>query len=87
VAVVLGALTAGSIHAGRAAVRPVSTATTGGFGNPILSFAEDVASAGLTAVAFLLPVLAVVLVVALAAALVAGWRRLRRSSARLRRRA
>jgi hypothetical protein len=77
VAIALGAITAGSIHAGRAAVRPVSTTTTAGVGNPILSLAEDVGSAGLTAMAFLLPVLAVVVVAALVAALVAGWRRLR----------
>jgi hypothetical protein len=32
VAVVLGAVTAGSIHAGRATVRPVSTATTAASG-------------------------------------------------------
>jgi hypothetical protein len=76
-AIVLGAVTAGSIHAGRAAVRPVSTATTGGFGNPVLSLAEDVGSGALTAMAFLLPVLAVVFVAALVAALAAGWRRFR----------
>ena len=34
VAVLLGGATAGSIHAGRSAVRPVSTATTGGIANP-----------------------------------------------------
>ena len=77
-AIVLGAATAGTIHAGRAAVRPASTATTAGLGNPVLSLAEDVGSAGLTAIAFLVPALAVVLVVALAAALVWAWRRLRR---------
>jgi hypothetical protein len=84
VAVLLGAVTAGSIHAARAAARPVSTATTGGFGNPVLSFAEDLGSAGLTAVAFLLPVLALVLVVALVAGLVVAWRRLRRAPLRRR---
>src|SRR5215207_6998013 len=36
VAVVLGALTAGSTHLVRSTVRPVSTAATGGLGNPIL---------------------------------------------------
>jgi hypothetical protein len=80
--VLLGAVTAGSIHAGRAAARPVSTATTGGVGNPILSFVEDIGSAGLTALAFLVPVLAVVLVVAVLTGFVAGWRRLRRAGSR-----
>jgi NADH:ubiquinone oxidoreductase subunit 6 (subunit J) len=81
VTIVLGALTAGSIHLGRASVRPASTATTGGLGNPVLSFAEDVGSGLLTAFAFLLPLLAVVVVVALVAALLAGRGRLRRRPA------
>src|ERR671916_297988 len=55
VAIVLGALTAGTLHAGRASVRPVSTAGTGGIGNPVLSTVEDVASAGLTVLALLAP--------------------------------
>jgi hypothetical protein len=75
VAIALGALTAGSIHLGRATARPASTAATGGLGNPVLSFVEDLGSGLLTAIALLLPVLAVILVVALAAALVAAWRR------------
>jgi hypothetical protein len=79
VAIALGALTAGSIHLARSSVRPASTVATGGLGNPVLSFAEDVVSALLTAIAFLLPLLAVALLVALAVALVRGWRRLRRA--------
>lgn len=78
VAILLGAVTAGSIHLGRASVRPASTAATGGLGNPVLSFAEDLGSGLLTAIAFLLPLLAMLLVAALAVAIVAGWRRLRR---------
>ena len=82
VAIALGALTAGSIHLGRATARPASTATTGGLGNPVLSFAEDVGSGALTAIAFALPVLAVILVAALALGLVTAWRRLRGSARR-----
>jgi hypothetical protein len=78
VAIVLGALTAGSIHLARASVRPASTATTGGLGNPVLSLGEDLASGTLTALAFLAPLLAVLILAALAVALVRGWRRLRR---------
>jgi hypothetical protein len=77
VALGLGALTAGTIHLGRASARPASTATTGGLGNPILSFAEDVGSGLLTAIAFLLPVLAVLLVIGLVVLLLVGWRRVR----------
>jgi Domain of unknown function (DUF4126) len=77
VAVLLGGATAESIHAGRASIRPLSTATTAGVGNPVLSVLEDVASVGLTVVAFTLPVLAVVMVLALVLAIVLLWRRAR----------
>ena len=83
VAILLGAVTAGSIHLGRASARPASTATTGGLGNPVMSFAEDVGSGVLTAIAFVLPALAVLLVAGLIVALVAGWRRVRRLRRRL----
>lgn len=76
-AVVLGALTAGSIHAGRAAVRPVATASTAGVGNPVLSLGEDVAALVLVVVAFALPVLALVLVAAVVAAILSLRRRFR----------
>ncbi|MEJ7568615.1 MAG: DUF4126 domain-containing protein [Gaiellaceae bacterium] len=77
-AVLLGGVTAGSIHAGRAAVRPVSTATTGGLGNPVLSLGEDAGSLLLVVAAFVFPVIALVLVLALAVGLLAAWRRFRR---------
>lgn len=76
-AVVLGAVTAGSVHAGRAAVRPVATATTAGVGNPVLSLGEDLGSLALVAAAFVLPLLAVVLVLALSVSFVSLRRRLR----------
>jgi hypothetical protein len=85
VAVVVGALTAGSVHAGRASVRPAATATTAGLGNPVLSLAEDAASALLTLAAFALPALALVLVLALVAGLAVGIRRLRPARRRARR--
>jgi Domain of unknown function (DUF4126) len=65
-AVVLGAVTAGTIHAGRSTVRPVSTAATGGVGNPVLSLGEDAGSLLLVVIAFVLPLLALLLVIALA---------------------
>ena len=77
-AVVLGAGTAETVHAGRAAVRPLSTATTGGLGNPVLSLIEDAGSALLVVAAFAVPVLALLLVLALLVLLFLGWRRLRR---------
>lgn len=76
-AVVLGAVTAGTIHAGRSAVRPVSTATTGGVGNPVLSLGEDAGSLALVVIAFVLPLLALLLVIALAVGFCSLRRRVR----------
>ena len=78
VSLILGALVAGSVHAARAAIRPAATATTAGAGNPVLSLGEDAASGVLTALAFLVPILAVLALAGLFALLVLGWRRLRR---------
>ena len=77
-AAALGAGTAETVHAGRAAVRPLSTAGTGGMGNPILSLLEDIGSGLLVLMAFAVPVLAFLAVLALLLVLFAGWRRLRR---------
>jgi hypothetical protein len=77
-AVLLGAVTAGSVHAGRAAVRPISTAGTAGIGNPVVSLGEDLASLALVVVAFVLPVLALLLLLALVGAMVAARRRFHR---------
>jgi hypothetical protein len=85
VALVAGALIAGSVHAGRASVRPVSTATTAGLGNPVLSTLEDVVALALAVFAFLAPALAFAIVVVVLAALAvcarALWRRWRRARA------
>jgi Domain of unknown function (DUF4126) len=83
VAVLAGGTTAEAVHAGRAAVRPASTAATGGLGNPILSLIEDGASGLLTVFAFVVPLLAVLLAIALLAGLVLLWRRTRRPGARI----
>ena len=77
VSLVLGAIVAGSVHAGRAAVRPAATATTAGVANPVLSLGEDAASGLLTVLAFAAPLLAAALLVALVVGLVVAWRRLR----------
>ena len=82
IAILLGALTAGSVHVGRSSVRPASTATTAGAGNPVLSFIEDAMSAFLTAVALLLPVLAFLFVIGLGVAIVFGGKRLARYARR-----
>jgi hypothetical protein len=79
VAAILGAATAETLHGGRAALRPASTTTTAGIGNPLLSLGEDVASLLLTIAAFALPLVALVVVLVLLAAVITGARRLRRS--------
>ena len=76
-AVLLGGTTAGAIHAGRSTVRPVSTATTGGVGNPVLSLTEDAGSLVLVVLAFALPLVALLLVIALAAGFFSLRRRVR----------
>jgi hypothetical protein len=77
VAILLGGTTAESIHAGRATLRPLSTATTAGLGNPVLSLLEDAAAVGLTVVAFALPVLAFAMVLGLVIVIALAWRRAR----------
>ena len=78
----LGASVAGSLHATRATIRPVSTTMTAGAGNPVLSLAEDIGSAVLSVVAVFAPILGAVAL--LAVVVVAGlwWRRVRRSRRR-----
>jgi hypothetical protein len=82
VAIVLGAITSGGVHAGRATLRPFATVGTAGLANPFLSLAEDGGSLTLTGIAFLVPVLAVVSVIAIVVAAVLLWRRARRRIAR-----
>lgn len=72
---IIGLVAAESSHGTRMAIRPFSTATTGGAGNPVVSLIEDVASFGLSFVAILLPVLALLIVIAL---FVVAWRVIRR---------
>lgn len=56
--IAIGAPVALAPHVAKAATRSVSTAATGGFGNPVLSLAEDFASFAMTLFAVLVPVLA-----------------------------
>lgn len=80
---IIGLVAAESSHGTRMAIRPFSTATTGGAGNPVVSLIEDVVSFGLSFVAILLPVLAALVVVAMFAA---AWTVIRRLRRRLRER-
>jgi Domain of unknown function (DUF4126) len=78
VAVLLGVVVAGAVHALKATARPVVNVSTVGAGTPVVSAAEDAASLGLSLVAVFLPVLVLVVVALLAWAGVAVVRRARR---------
>ncbi|MBM4109075.1 MAG: DUF4126 domain-containing protein [Phycisphaerae bacterium] len=66
VAWVLAAIAGGGlatgVHLGAASVRGASTATTAGMGNPVVSTAENVAAAGLSAASIIMPVIAASLI-------------------------
>jgi hypothetical protein len=64
---VIGLLLAGSVHAGKAIVRPIINVGTAGIGAPIVSAVENVVSVTLSVVAVLAPIVAVILL------LVSGW--------------
>ena len=77
---VAGVLIAGGVHAVKAAARPVINAATGGTGAPVISTVEDVGAAGVTVMAFVLPVLTFLLVgagIAFAVWAILRWRRSR----------
>ncbi len=79
---VFGVALAGSVHTARGALRPAVTATTGGVCNPIVSTLEDVASAVVTALAVVVPVIALLAVVGLTVWAVLTFRRWRRKRRR-----
>lgn len=78
---VIGLVAAETAHGTRMAIRPFSTATTAGAGNPVLSLIEDAVSVTLSFAAIALPLLALLLVLALFAAAWTALRRLRAGSA------
>lgn len=77
VGVLLGILTAGIVHTTKAVARPVVNTSTGGLGTPVVSVAEDGAAVTLSLVAIFLPVLVIFMVLLLAWAVFALWRRRR----------
>ncbi len=78
IAMIVGLLTAGSVHAAKATSRPAITLTTGGLGNPLVSLVEDGVALVTGLVAILAPILVVVPLVAFFALLLYGYRRFRR---------
>ncbi|MQY29229.1 DUF4126 domain-containing protein [Nocardia aurantia] len=71
VTAVIGAVVAGSVHAGRTVARPFVTGTTAGVGNPVVSTAEDGTALVLTVLALAVPVVAFVAILLLLFLL--GW--------------
>ncbi len=74
---IVGAPTAFAFNAAQGGARLTSTATTGGIGNPVLSFIEDVLSFLMVVLAFLAPILVPILMIVLAVAVFRLARRMR----------
>lgn len=72
---IAGVVAAGGTHAARATVRPVVTAATAGTGNSVVSAVEDGASLGLSVLAIILPIVALVVAAVGAIAVFLGFRR------------
>jgi hypothetical protein len=81
--VTLGVAAALATQVGRTAARPVSTVTTGGGGNPVLSLAEDGVSGALSITAVIWPVVTAVLAVVVLIAVFLLWRRWRAFRSRI----
>lgn len=75
IGVLLGIVTAGIVHTGKAVTRPVVNVGTAGLGTPVVSAAEDGASVTLSLVAIFLPVLVIFVLLLLVWAAFALWRR------------
>jgi hypothetical protein len=76
--IVAGAPLALGVHTTKAGTRALSTATTAGTANPVLSFFEDLLAVIILIFTVLAPIIAALLVILLAAAVVKAWRVMRR---------
>lgn len=77
IALVIGLVAAGAVHAVKAAARPAITISTGGMGNPLVSMGEDVVAATTSIVAIVAPILAAVALLILVGGAFWSLRRLR----------
>ncbi|MCB0233459.1 MAG: DUF4126 domain-containing protein, partial [Anaerolineae bacterium] len=77
-AMALGIISAGGVHATKATVRPVITATTGGLGNPVMSVAEDILAFTVSVMSILVPILTFIAMVVSGALLWRWWRKRKR---------
>ncbi len=81
IALVFGGGIAGGVHLAKSKVRLLSTATTAGLGNPVLSTAEDAVSFVGSVGAIFLPLVVFAILIALAVAVALLLRRMRRPAA------
>lgn len=75
--IIVGAPTAFTFNAAQGGARLTSTAATGGVGNPVLSFIEDILSVLTVILAFLVPILVPIVLIVLAVLVFRLARRLR----------
>lgn len=83
-AMVIGLVVAGGVHAGKALSRPAVTVTTGGLGNPIVSFAEDGLAALSAITAVLFPLVVPLFIILILLAIAMGLRHMSRLRRRVR---
>lgn len=69
---IAGGTTAGGIQAGTTLLRGMSTATTGGLGNPVVSTGENLGALFLSLLSILSPIIAIVMLLSM---VIWGWRR------------
>lgn len=82
VAMLIGLVAAGGVHAVKAGTRPAVTVSTGGLGNPLVSMVEDGVAAVTAIVALVLPLLIPLFILAFVAAAFFGIRSIRRLTER-----
>lgn len=81
VPIVIGVVIALAVHAVKATVRPAANVATVGLAAPVISTVEDVTSLGLSVLAIVVPVVALVVIAGLVVAVVLLLRARRRKSA------
>lgn len=81
VPIVIGVVIALAVHAVKAAIRPAANVATVGLAAPVISTVEDVTSLGLSVLAIVVPVVALVVIAGLVVAVVLVLRARRRNRA------
>ena len=79
-AIIIGGGTAGAVQMSTVAVRGVSTATTGGIANPLVSTVEWIGAVLLSVLSLLVPILVVIVVIILAIWAVRWFKRKKQES-------